>query len=137
MCVGAHSVMDLYNWQKKRLVKNQKSSGLSAIHITRMRPKRATELLSGGSLYWVFKGYILARQRIIDLEDILGKDNILRCAIILDHQIILTEPRSKRPFQGWRYLKINEAPRDTNLFSESDIKLPISLEKHLFELGIL
>jgi len=136
MCVGAQTVSDLYNWQSKRLVKTCNSNKTYVRHITRMRPKRAEEILNGGSLYWVFKGFILARQQILDLEDILGTDDVMRCSINLDVQIFLTEVHRKRPFQGWRYLKFNEAPRDSRLFSEGDIQLPANLERGLLEIGI-
>jgi len=136
MCVGAHTVSDLYDWQSTRLVKGINSNGPFARHVTRMHPKRAEEILNGGSLYWVFKGFTLARQQILGLEETVGTDSIMRCSIMLSRQIVLTEPYRKRPFQGWRYLKINEAPRDLGLFSEGDIQLPASLERGLHEIGI-
>ena len=136
MCVGAQTVSDLYDWQSTRLVKGFNSNEPFARHVTRMRPKRAEEILNGGSLYWVFKGFILARQQILSLEETLGTDSIMRCSIILSPQIMLTEPHRKRPFQGWRYLKFNEAPRDLGLFSEGDIQLPANLERGLLEIGI-
>ena len=77
-----------------------------------MRPKKEEELLNGGSIYWVFKGLVLARQKIIGFDNIIGADNILRCKIILNCQLILTDPLQKRPFQGWRYLKQEEVPND-------------------------
>ena len=69
-----------------------------------MWPKRADELLNGGSLYWVFKGMILARQTVLRLEEVPGEDGITRCGIVLGKDIIRTEPVPRRPFQGWRYL---------------------------------
>ena len=137
ICVGAQSVSDLYNWQKQRVIKECKSSQSIIRHVTRMRPKRAEELLNAGSLYWVVKGYILVRQKIIGLEDIVGSDNIVRCAIMLDPQIIQTIPKAKKPFQGWRYLNTDDAPKDSMLFSESEKQIPLSLERGLLELGIL
>lgn len=136
MCVGAESVSDLHDWQEQRLFKNPKSDKVCTRHVTRMRPKREEEVLNGGSLYWVFKGYILARQEIVGLEKILGNDNVMRCAIILDSQIILTETKRKRPFQGWRYLTFNHAPKDVKIYSEGDIELPLTLERNLMEIGV-
>ena len=136
MCVGAQSVSDHYYWQEQKLFRISDSTKLCAKHITRMRPKRAEEILNGGSLYWVFRGVILARQEIIGLEDILGIDNVLRCAIILNPQIILTEPQRKRPFQGWRYLRFNDAPRDVKSFSNGDTELPLNMERDLLEIGV-
>ncbi len=136
ICVGAQTVLDLHHWQEKRLEKTDHSSTLCTKHITRMRPKRAKEILNGGSLYWVFKGFILARQEILALEDTIGEDNITRCSIILDSQIVITEAQRKRPFQGWRYFQMENAPRDLKTFSANDIQLPLSLERGLHEIGI-
>ena len=77
-----------------------------------MWPKRGDELLAGGSLYWVFRGLVLARQRILGLEPRDGADGIGRCAIRLDPEVVRTAPQPRRPFQGWRYLRPEDAPRD-------------------------
>ncbi|MAI97096.1 MAG: lysophospholipase [Rhodobacteraceae bacterium] len=134
ICVGAETVLDLHKWQEGRLIKSH-SGTLCANHLTRMRPKRK-EVLNGGSIYWVFKGFILARQQILSLEDKLGADNIRRCLIILNTKIILTETKRKRPFQGWRYLDPCDAPKDLKVFSEKTPQLPASLERGLFEIGV-
>ena len=81
-------------------------------HVTRMWPKREAELTDGGSLYWVFKGLVLGRQRILGLEPRDGADGIARCAIRLDPEVVRTMPQPRRPFQGWRYLRPEDAPRD-------------------------
>ena len=134
ICVGAQTVLDLKRWQERRLLKTD-AGAVYARHITRMRPKRA-EVLDGGSLYWVFKGFILARQQIVDLEENVGDDNVRRCLIILETQIILTETKRKRPFQGWRYLEPIDAPKDLGVFSEKTPQLPADLERNLFEIGV-
>ncbi len=77
-----------------------------------MWPKREAEILEGGSLYWVIKGVILARQQIVDLQEVIGGDGIRRCALVLDPEIHRTEAALRRPFQGWRYLPVEETPRD-------------------------
>ena len=134
ICVGAQTVLDLKRWQERRLLKTD-AGAVYARHITRMRPKR-TEVLNGGSLYWVFKGFILARQQIVDLGDTVGDDNIRRCLIILDTQIVLTETKRKRPFQGWRYLTSNQAPPDSGEFLASEDELPHTLLLELSRLGV-
>ena len=101
LCVGASGVNSLIDWQSSPRAKGP--DGLPR-HITRMWPKRQDEILNGGSLYWVFKGVVLARQRILRLDEVRGEDGILRCALVFDPEIFRTEAMPKRPFQGWRYL---------------------------------
>jgi hypothetical protein len=100
-----------------------------------MRPSRDRELLDGGSLYWVIKGQISARQKLIGLEDFVGSDGIRRCALQLDDDIVSVRPRPCRAFQGWRYLKAEEAPPDLGAALEAD--LPEALRRQLSELGLL
>jgi hypothetical protein len=102
-----------------------------------MWPKRAEELLSGGSIYWVVKGSLLCRQRIVRLDEYIGADGIRRCAIVIDPQLIRVVPSLKRPFQGWRYLKPEDAPRDLPVGRENEEALPPSLSAALAEIGIL
>jgi hypothetical protein len=101
-----------------------------------MWPKRADEVLNGGSLYWVFKGLVLARQRILRLDERRGADGILRCAIVLDPTVILTEPQPRRPFQGWRYLAPDDAPRDLRTSGPREEALPPALAAALAEIGV-
>ncbi|MFV0332584.1 MAG: DUF1489 family protein [Tropicimonas sp.] len=133
LCVGAEGVEDLLAWQAQRRV--QWPDGLPR-HITRMWPKRAEELLDGGSLYWVFRGLLLARQRVLRLDEARGEDGILRCALVLDPQVRRTEIVPKRPFQGWRYLKPEDAPRDLPEAHRSGEPLPPGLEAALAEIGV-
>ncbi|WP_127902578.1 DUF1489 family protein [Solirhodobacter olei] len=133
LCVGADAVEDLIDWQDRR---RAETPGWETCHVTRMWPKREAEVLAGGSLYWVFKGLVLARQRILRLDERRGQDGILRCAIILDPQVIRTEPQPRRPFQGWRYLDPAEAPRDLNVNREREDSLPPSLAAALAEIGV-
>ena len=70
-------------------------------HVTRMWPKRAEELLARGSLYWVYKGPILAPQRILRLDEVTGADGITRCGIVLDPCGLCAQPAAtRRPFSG-------------------------------------
>lgn len=133
LCVGAEQVEDLIAWQQSP--RAQGADGLPR-HVTRMRPKRAEEILSGGSLYWVFKGAVLARQRILRLDEVAGADGILRCAIVLDPEVVRTAGATKRPFQGWRYLKPEDAPPDLPKARKGDDKLPPELDAALAELGL-
>ncbi|MEV8466759.1 DUF1489 domain-containing protein [Fluviibacterium sp. DFM31] len=135
LCVGADAVEDLIAWQKTRAA--QQPDGLPR-HVTRMWPKREAELLAGGSLYWVFKGAILARQRILRLDEVIGEDGIRRCGIVMDPQIIRTRPAPRRPFQGWRYLKPEDSPADLDRASAAgDDRLPREMQAALAEIGVL
>ncbi|MFS4437106.1 DUF1489 family protein [Paracoccaceae bacterium GXU_MW_L88] len=128
LCVGAESIADLARYQ----------SGRGEVsHTTRMFPKRREEVLNGGSLFWVIKGSILARQQIIDLVEVVGTDGIARCKMVLDPEIVRVAPTLKRPFQGWRYLKPADSPPDLGGYDESEDELPPELQKGLAELGIL
>ncbi|NNE88103.1 MAG: DUF1489 domain-containing protein [Silicimonas sp.] len=132
LCVGAEKVQDLIDWQKSPRAKGP--DGLPR-HVTRMWPKRETELLDGGSLYWVFKGVVLARQSIIRLDEVTRADGIRRCGIVLNPEVRRTEAAPKRPFQGWRYLEGNVAPRDLPKSSAND-DLPPKLLAALAEIGV-
>lgn len=132
LCVGADGVEDLLDWQASGGAKG--SDGLPR-HITRMSPKRSDEVLDGGSLYWVFKGQVLARQRILRLDQITGADGINRCAFVLDPEVQLTEPAPRRPFQGWRYLSEQDAPRDLPKMRKGDDELPPGMAEAMAEFG--
>jgi hypothetical protein len=134
LSVGTENVADLAAWQASK--RAQAPDGLPR-HVTRMWPKRAEELLSGGSIYWVVKGSLLCRQRIVRLDEYIGADGIRRCAIVIDPQLIRVVPSLKRPFQGWRYLKPEDAPRDLPVGRENEEALPPSLSAALAEIGIL
>ena len=79
---------------------------------TRNRPRRAQEVLAGGSIYWVIRGQIRVRQRVTGLRR--ERDNTGRryCLIEVDAELVPTLPRACRPFQGWRYLSPGDAPPD-------------------------
>ena len=134
LSVGTENVADLAAWQASK--RAQAPDGLPR-HVTRMWPKRADELLSGGSIFWVVKGSLLCRQRIVRLDEYIGADGIRRCAIVIDPELIRVVPSLKRPFQGWRYLKPEDAPKDLPAGRENEEALPPSLSAALAEIGIL
>jgi hypothetical protein len=133
LCVGAEAVEDLIAWQRTRAALNPDGQPR---HVTRMWPRRADEVLNGGSIYWVFKGLVLARQGILRLDEVIGGDGVRRCGLVLDSTIIRTEPQPRRPFQGWRYLKPEEAPRDLPKARHGDDSLPPGLSVTLADLGL-
>ncbi|WP_420857636.1 DUF1489 family protein [Marivivens marinus] len=134
LSVGTEDIANLAHWQTMRQA--QTSDGLPR-HVTRMWPKREAEVLNGGSIYWVIKGQILCRQRILRLDEVEGSDGIRRCAIVLDPELIRTAPTQKRPFQGWRYLKPEDAPIDLGTARADDDALPADLSAQLAEIGVL
>lgn len=99
---------------------------------TRQTPKRAAEILDGGSLYWVFKGQILIRQRVLAIETIPAGSR-KRCEILIDDEMIATTPQPRRAFQGWRYFETKDAPPD--LTNGDAPSLPQDLARQLREIG--
>jgi hypothetical protein len=134
LSVGSEGVETLQAWQKRQRL--QWADGLPR-HVTRMWPKRESEVLNGGSIYWVIKGVIQCRQRILRLDEVRGEDGIRRCAIVLDPDVIRVAPSPKRPFQGWRYLAVVDAPPDLSEARQSDDNLPPEMSAALSEIGIL
>lgn len=136
LCVGADTIDDLAAWRDICLKEAKKKKRPPLMpHVTRMHPRRESEILDGGSLYWVIKGFISARQRVERLEPVVGADGIERCAILLDPEIIPTQAQARRPFQGWRYLKVEDAPGDVGKGAATD--MPPQLHAELSELGLL
>ncbi len=138
LCVGCDSVADLEDWIKQKL-KEKKSKGQKPehIHTTRMVPKRAEELTDGGSLYWVIKGQVTCRERILDIRPFTDKDGIGRCRVVMDGKLVLVEPRPRSAFQGWRYLEPKEAPRDLARAAPGAAAMPEQMRRDLRELGLL
>jgi len=137
LCVGAESIEDLREWVAERCLKAiAEGKEPHSYHITRMVPKRQADLLEGGSLYWVIKGQLSARQKLLDIEEFTDVDGIGRCKLILGPEVIETMPQPKRPFQGWRYLEAKDVPAD--LFGEGQkADMPADLKRELAELGLL
>ena len=134
LCVGAEDVQDLLDWQAS--ARSRGPDGQPR-HVTRMWPKQETALLNGGSLYWVIKGIVSCRQRILRLDEVIGSDGIRRCGIVLDTEIYRTAAAPKRPFQGWRYLKPADAPPDLAKGRDAEPTLPPELNQALAEIGVL
>ncbi len=134
LSVGSQTVSDLVAWQN-----NPRAQGADGCtrHVTRMWPKREKEIVNGGSIYWVIKGQIQCRQKIIRLDEIIGTDGIRRCAIILDKNLILTTITNRRAFQGWRYLNPIDSPGDLNAIRQNEEPLPPSLAGALADIGVI
>ena len=132
LAVGASSVQALCAYMAERA-----GRGEEIVHRTRMTPKRDQELLSGGSLYWVVCGHIAMRQSLLDLRPYERKGERRSCEIVLDPRPVLTRPTPRRAFQGWRYLKGEEAPADLESFANGEDELPPEPFSRLCELGLL
>jgi hypothetical protein len=128
LCVGCDTVEELLDWRAATA-----SPGSPWILRTRQTPKRAAELLADGSLYRVYKGLILSRQRVLGVATV-EEGASSRCEITLDEAVTRVVPTPRRPFQGWRYLPASEAPPDL----EGAIgrhAIPGDLARRLRELG--
>jgi hypothetical protein len=127
LCVGCDTVEDLLDWRR-----TDEGAGKPWIMRTRQTPKRAVEMIEGGSLYRVFKGVILCRQRILHVETV-GDGVNARCEATLDCEVVRVMPTPRRAFQGWRYLEANDAPSDLAMdgFGEA----PPELARQLREIG--
>ncbi|MCX8227273.1 MAG: DUF1489 domain-containing protein [Sulfitobacter sp.] len=134
LSVGTENIDDLAAWQQTK--RAQTTEGLPR-HVTRMWPKREAELMNGGSIFWVVKGVIQCRQKIIRLDEQIGQDGIRRCAIVMDPTLIRVQSSLKRPFQGWRYLSPEDAPADLPKGRRDEEPLPVELNRALAEIGVL
>lgn len=135
LSVGSESIDTLADWQR-HVVGRRIANGESPhhVHVTRMFPKQKEALLDGGSIYWVIKGLIQCRNRIVALEEVRRKDGVKACSIQMDPELIAVVPTPKRPFQGWRYLQPDAAPADlTDVSGGAD--LPPELRSKLVDIG--
>jgi hypothetical protein len=128
LCVGCDTVDELLAWRAASA-----APGEPWIMRTRQTPKRAAELLDGGSLYRVYRGQILSRQRMLAIRTV-ANGAASRCEVTLDEEVVRTVPTPRRAFQGWRYLPVADAPADLGEagFAEG---APDDLVRRLRELG--
>ncbi len=139
LAVGCDSVKELKGWVAERM-KAAKAKGLPQhhVHVTRMVPKRVEEILAGGSLYWVIRGEISAREKILAIEPFRDRDGIGRCRLVMQPKVIPVAPRPMRPFQGWRYFTEDAAPPDLAKSAADGLAaMPETLRRELRELGLL
>jgi hypothetical protein len=136
LSVGSETVSGLAKWQATRLKdKKQRGQKPELMHITRNMPRRAEEVLNGGSIYWVIRGFICARQKIIELRPLL-RDDTPHCGIVLDKELVRVQLRPRRAFQGWRYFEAKDAPPDI-IKGKSGEDMPDDMRRELTELGLL
>ena len=130
LSVGSQSLETLRAWQALRLSETGR-----LMHVTRHKPRRVEDLLDGGSIYWIIKGVMSARQNIIDLAEVQRADGQVACGLVLSPDLVATVPTKMRIFQGWRYLETEDAPAD--LTAPFDESMPPALVAELRELGVL
>ena len=131
---GIESPAALRRAQLRRLRAAANGQGRLA-HFTRNRPTRADELLAGGSIYWVIRGYISVRQRLLDIAGATSASGVQGVELVFHPDLVATEPRRHRAFQGWRYLDADRAPPDRTAVVDPD--LPDALARELGRLGLL
>ena len=138
LCVGITTINQLEQLQSMRRGEYVKAGRPPVnIHITRNKPKRSKEIINSGSLYWVIRRQIRVRQKIIRIDDIEDAEGRKKCCLVLDPDLIKTEHRAYRPFQGWRYLEQSDAPADLSNNQKAGSKMPSEMEKELRGLGLL
>jgi len=139
LAVGCESVKELKSWVAERMqAAKKKGLPLHHIHITRMMPKRGEELLAGGSLYWVIRGEIAAREKIIAIEPFRDRDGIGRCRLVMQPKVIAVSPRPMRAFQGWRYFAHSDVPPDLGKATAASVAaMPEPMRRELRDLGLL
>lgn len=138
LCVGVDDIDDLAEWQTRRAAE-RKAAGQrhDCIHRTRMMPKKAADLLDGGSLYWVIKGVVRVRQRLVAIEEGAMDDGSACAVLALDRKLVRTLPKPMRPFQGWRYLAPGDAPADLGEAAGDIARMPASMIEELRSLCLL
>ena len=138
MAVGIDSVEHLARRQAER-VRLMVEAGQEPVlrHITRNTPRRAAELCEKGSLYWVIRGFIAVRQRVLACERVVNSEGRPSCALVLDPSLVRTQMRPSRPFQGWRYLPTAKAPPDVTGAEDGSDDLPAEMADELRTLGLL
>ncbi len=129
LAVGAQSLDDVARWQASR--------PRPLKHQTRNMPRRAAEIIDGGSIYWVINRFLSARQRIVGIVEGKRADGTTCTDLLLDQLLVPVQGRAVKPFQGWRYLASADAPPDAPGGSAHAPALPESLRRDLASLGLL
>jgi hypothetical protein len=139
-CVGVDSPKMLYDIQcSSRTIKDEDGNPVTYF-TTRNTPKRANEILNGGSVYWIVKGAIVMRQTIVNIETLYDDNERKFCCVSTSPEIMLVSPKPQRPMQGWRYLETDKAPDDLHPFGPNEVEtetIDPKMAKELAELGLI
>jgi hypothetical protein len=135
MAVGIADLDDL------RRVRVERIAQLGGSFVfTRNHPRRAEEVLCGGSLYWVIRGQVRVRQRVVGFRSERDDKGRAYCLIEVAPELVATVWRPWRPFQGWRYLSPADVPPDRMAGTEDDpdgAPIPARMAAELRALGLL
>ena len=104
---------------------------------TTRKPKQMDELMNGGSVYWIVKKAIQCRQDILGWEEFEGENGKPYYNIYCEPQLIRTVAVERRPFQGWRYLQLDQAPADIGAVTIGDEPPPEEMVGDLRAAGLL
>jgi hypothetical protein len=138
LAVGCDGIADLEGWiEETRLMFRRLGRPYEQLHTTRMVPRRLTEITPATSLYWVIKGQLLCRQRLLAVRPFTDGEGISRCQLVLEPVVHAVSPRPVRPFQGWRYLAAADAPRDLAARGDDAGEMPEDLRRQLSGMGLL
>ena len=140
MAAGIETLAGLRERQAERLRNYKKFSGKRGVlqTYTRNMPKRIDELTDGGSIYWVFKSHVRARQRILGITREEDDEGRAYCLIRIDPELVTVRPRAHKAFQGWRYLRVEDAPPDLGQGEAEEMAdLPPDMADELRSLGLL
>jgi hypothetical protein len=138
LAVGIRDIEHLAAVQKKReRIQLPKRGGKAVPTYTTHMPKRTEELLDGGSLYWVIKGWMRVRQRLLGFQPFVDEEGRSRCMLLLDPKLVRTLPTAFRAFQGWRYFEPANAPSDLSAAGKGAAEMPPKMLAELRSLGLL
>ena len=138
VCVGIDEVEHLAEVQASRLARLVKAGEEPRLrHLTHHGPLRGHEIVDGGSMYWIIRGYVQVRQRVLAVERLRPPEGGKHCALVLDATLIRTRLQRRRPHQGWRYLEPAHAPPDLDAVPAVTDDLPPELAAELRRLGLL
>lgn len=132
LCVGVETIDQLARFQARRLANEG-----TLYHKTRNAPRRAEEVLDGGSIYWIMRGFVRARQRITGIDRVTTQERGAHCHLTLDPQLVPTVLQPRRPHQGWRYLEHADAPADADGQGGFEEEPPPEMLAELRELGLI
>ena len=107
---------------------------MPSLHISKVAVglNRADELI-GGSIFWIIKHRLAARQTILGFAE--GEDR--RTIIRLAPELVPVRALPKRAHQGWRYLAADDAPPDFDGDDEGLAALPPNLAIKLAALALI